>query len=125
MERAAVVLEKINNHDYVLDDPTEQKDYSSSSDAIIISAEERIELFKHFMEKYDYFDRTTMLNYLYMVDFLTVLYPKEFNFIALYQSMNDGVDLVNGNADILKELLLHIKKFFKRRNLKPTTGYLK
>lgn len=125
MERGTLVLQKIKNHEYIMDDPKEKKDFSNSSDVIIITVEERIEMFKYFMEKYDYFDRSSMLNYLFMVEFLTILHPKEFNFLALHESLNSGVDLENGDADILKELLLYIKKFFKRRNLKPTTGYLK
>lgn len=125
MERGSLVLGKLNNHEYIIDDPEEQKHNSSSSDAIVISIEERIDMFKYFMGKYEFFDRGVMCDYLYMTEFLTILHPKEFSFITLYEAIGEGVEFENGDADILKELLLHIKKFFKRRNLTPKPGYLK
>jgi hypothetical protein len=125
MERGALVLDKLTNHEYIIDDPEEQKDSSPSSDTIIISVEERIDMFKYFMGKYEYFDRSVMCDYLFMTELLTILHPKEFSFVTLYEAIGEGVEFENGHADIMKELLLHIKKFFKRRNLKPKPGYLK
>jgi len=125
MERGAIVLKKLNEHDYVMEDVEEQKSHSGSTETLCISTEDRIEMFKYFMNKYEFFEKSSMLTYIFMVEFLTVLHPREFSFFALHQAVNEGTECGTDKASIVKELLLHVKKFFRRRNLKPKMGYLK
>jgi hypothetical protein len=125
MERGKLILQKLNNHEYIIEDNEEHKEHSGTTNSLFISVEDRIDMFKYFMNKYEFFDKSWMFNYMYMIEFLTVLHPKEFSFEALYQAIGEGLNPDEDKADILKELLLHIKKFFKRRNLKPKVGFLK
>ena len=124
MERAQLVLEKIEKHDYIMDDVEEQQNTPFSENSLTISTEERIDMFKYFAQKYEHFDNETLQDYMFSVEFLTVLHPKEFSFVSLYQMIEDD-RFENKDSEILKELLLHVKKFFKRRSLSPSSGYLK
>ncbi|CAI2360317.1 unnamed protein product [Moneuplotes crassus] len=124
MDRGLQVLDKINSHDYIMEEPQEET-HSGSPNANLITIEERIDIFKYFLDKYEGFDRSMMCNYLFMTEFLNILHPQEFPFTALYQDLNEQDGQHSDDESILRELLLHINKFFSRRNLKAKPGYLK